>query len=170
MEKCASHNRLFAVQRLVFLTMEHQNKRALTQAIRPQEQDPYIASLSTIGMRIRKAVAEGYSVQSPASYKADSAPAYAISFDVNGGLNNSSAMRIPLPEGMSQPPSLTSSGSTFQSGLNVSEWGQPVNVVSIPSIMGTKRRYDQDESITIEQPSLEEYNARYGRLSFNEDF
>lgn len=150
--------------------MEHQNKRSLTHAIRPQEQDPDIAALSTIGMRIRKAVAEGYSVQSPASYRADSAPAYSISFDVNRGMNNTPAMRIPLPEGMSQPPSLSSAGSTFQSGLNVSEWGQQVNVVTIPSIMSTKRRYDQDETILIEQPSLEEYNARYGRLSFNEDF
>lgn len=150
--------------------MEHKNKRSLTQAIRPQLQDPDAVALSTIGMRIRKAVAEGYSVQSPASYRPDSVPSYAISFDVERGMSNSASMRIPLPEGMSQPPSLSNTGSTFQSGLNVSEWGQQVNVMTIPSIMGTKRRFDQEENISIQQPSLEEYNARYGRLSFNEDF
>lgn len=150
--------------------MEHPNKKSLTRAIPAQEQDPDIAALSTVGMRIRKAVAEGYSVQSPASYNPHSAPAYSITFDVNGGMRNTASMRIPLPEGMSQPPALSNSGSTFQSGLNVSEWGQQMNVTTIPSVMGTKRRFNQDEDITIQQPSLEEYNSRYGRLSFNEDF
>lgn len=106
--------------------MEQPAKRAATHPFQPQPQheNPDIASLATLGMRIRKVVADGYSVSHEASYK--------------HGLSTPqrSFTRVPLPGNIDTPPALTKEGSTFQSGSNVSEWGAPSMPVKTMPLQG----------------------------------
>lgn len=148
--------------------MESPHKKLLSQPIQPQYQSPEVAHLSTLGMRIRKAVAEGYKVNSPNSYNSQ----YIGSRLSAQQPEPATFERVPLPSNISQPPSLTSAGSTFQSGLNVSEWGAPsMNVTTIPlfQLSGNKRRFEEDEP-EVRHVSFEEYSARHGQLQFDEDF
>lgn len=146
-----------------------QHKKLLSQPIQPQYQSPEVASLATLGMRIRKAVSEGYKVDSPNSYNSQyigtRLPPQQQQQDPQ------SFQRVPLPSNISQPPALTNAGSTFQSGLNVSEWGAPsMNFTTIPlQLSGNKRKFLEDEP---EVPALlfEGYSARHGQLQFDEDF
>lgn len=139
-----------------------QTKRVLHQPLTPQHTDPTIASLATLGMRIRKSVADGYQVAPEQQYHGHQSP--------YGTSNYTSFARTPLPSHMDQPPALSSGGSTFQSGLNVSEWGQSlsewgsVNVTTLPT--GTKRGRDGD---VVVRPTYDEFVAQ-GGLRFDEDF
>lgn len=152
--------------------MESQkHKRLLSHAIEPQHQSPEVASLSTLGMRIRKAVAEGYKVDSPNSYNSQHI-GNQISSVQNLQHARSPFERVPLPANMGQPPALTSAGSTFQSGLNVSEWGaSSMNVVTIPLLgpASNKRKFEDNEP-QVRHPTFEEYSHRHGQLQFDEDF
>lgn len=135
--------------------------------------DAEIASLATLGMRIRKAVSDGYSVKSPESYDSQ--------FFLDSGPSpmeaTSSFQRVPFPEGMSMPPALTSAGSTFQSGLSVSSWGSPStsNMMTLPS-SGVKRRLDGLEDWFPQScppkslPSYDEFCVTDGQLRFDEEF
>ncbi|QWW21762.1 hypothetical protein CA7LBN_000508 [Candidozyma auris] len=129
--------------------MEQPAKRAATHPFQPQPQheNPDIASLATLGMRIRKVVADGYS---------------------------RSFTRVPLPGNIDTPPALTKEGSTFQSGSNVSEWGAPSMPVKTMPLQGNgfKRGFDEDEprQCGMNKPSLEQYNESYGQLRFDEEF
>lgn len=146
--------------------MEHPSKRAATHAFQPmpQNENPDIAALATIGMRIRKSVADGYSVTHEASY--------------NHGLPQISSQRsfnrVPLPGHMDQPPALNNQGSTFQSGSNVSEWGMPSMPLQTMPLQGngSKRGFEEDipRQFGMDKPSLEYYNGAYGELKFDEDF
>ncbi|QRG36980.1 hypothetical protein FDK38_001345 [Candidozyma auris] len=144
--------------------MEQPAKRAATHPFQPQPQheNPDIASLATLGMRIRKVVADGYSVSHEASYK--------------HGLSTPqrSFTRVPLPGNIDTPPALTKEGSTFQSGSNVSEWGVPSMPVKTMPLQGNgfKRGFDEDEprQCGLNKPSLEQYNESYGQLRFDEEF
>lgn len=95
-----------------------------------------------MGMRIRKAVSDGYST----------APFAA------------SATRAPLPAHLSQPPLLVFGGS---SGSLMSEWEE--QAPSQPHVevihLGTAKR-PRDEAAL----SLDDYQQRYGQLSFSEEF
>lgn len=141
-------------------------KRVLRKEIEPQHENPDVARLATIGMRIRKSVSDGYSIAHEASYKRD------YEFQPK---SQQSFMRVPLPGNVDAPPSLTNQGSTFQSGLNVSEWGapsMPLNVLP-PNASGLKRRFDdyEDESsysLKDQGPSLEQYVQTYGELKFDD--
>lgn len=143
-----------------------QHKRRLNLPIAPQHENPDIASLATLGMRIRKSVADGYSINSatrtfpnaqteqPVPIFRGSKPAFA---------------RVPFPG--EAPPSLTSAGSTFQSGLNVSEWGAPAMPMhALQENAGTKRRLDDDLEPAIHNPTVEQYHPQNGKLSFDVDF
>lgn len=118
-------------------------------------------------MRIRKSVADGYSVQTRASYDSHYN-------QQNFGVlpqGQQSFSRVPLPAHMDQPPPLSSVGSTFQSGLNVSSWGSTLgtsNVMTLPTGQGSKRRLEEDEPV-IAQPRFEEF-IQQGELRFDEDF
>ena len=96
-----------------------QTKRQMYQPLTPQNTNPDIAALSTIGMRIRKSIMDGHPGNSQYSYNPQ--------FGTQSASSQPTPLyqRTPLPSHMSQPPSLTNEGSTFQSGLNVSEWGCP---------------------------------------------
>lgn len=137
------------------------SKRQMNTAIQPQAENPDVAALSTIGMRIRKAVADGYN-----------------NGNTSNGLNNPyNVQRVPLPSHLSQPPSLTNHGSTIDSCSNVSEWEsryQNNKIVTIPqsnfdSTNKLKRNYD-DIDDSHQAADLSDYRAKYGQLSFNEDF
>ncbi|OBA22305.1 hypothetical protein METBIDRAFT_31224 [Metschnikowia bicuspidata var. bicuspidata NRRL YB-4993] len=160
-------------------------KRQMHQAPTPENADPYAASLMTLGMRIRKAVADGHPGNRQYSYK----PQFGGESVESQPRNQPE--RTPLPAHLSQPPALTSDGSTFQSGLNVCEWGAPsVNVQTLP-LMGTKRKHDEEPDETecshFEQHgghhgyhagsarvssfgSWEEFSQKNGALHFDEDF
>ena len=145
--------------------MEQPTKRTQMHSFQPQHENPDIASLATIGMRIRKSVADGYSVSHDASY--------------NHGLpqtpqSQRSFNRVPLPSNIDMPPALTNQGSTFQSGSNVSEWGMPSMPVQTMPLQGngSKRGFEEDEprQFGMDKPSLEAYNNAYGQLRFDEEF
>lgn len=118
----------------------------MTHTSQPQHGSEYEQALSTLGMRIRKLVADGYMV-----------PKQQIS----------APQRQPLPDHISQPPSLTNQYSTFESGSNLSEWqNRPVRVHTLGSETPTKRKLHDDES-----EGYNEYvHPQYGSLSFNEEF
>ena len=139
--------------------------------IPPEKQNPDIASLATLGMRIRKAVSDGYTLTANVSLSYDS--------QYFNRSTKQSIERVALPTGMSAPPALTAGGSTFQSGLNVSEWGAPsMKLSSLPFASGTKRRHEDDlqhenafvQPPTVQFPTHEKFCAGNGKFSFNQDF
>lgn len=153
----------------------------MNQASQPQQyQNPDIASLSTLGMRIRKAVADGYALSESSHLSYD--PQFFTRPKPSESANRMSFERVNLPNGMDAPPALCNVGSTFQSGLNVSEWGSSssMNMSTLPYSSGTKRRFDDSAEIlgkfnmqppaVVNFPSYEEFSAVNGQLSFNEDF
>lgn len=153
-------------------------KRQMNHASQPQQQNPDIASLATLGMRIRKAVADGYALSDSAHLSYD--PQF---FTRPAEIQNKMSFeRVSLPNGMDAPPALCNVGSTFQSGLNVSEWGNnpSMNMSTLPYSSGTKRRFDDNADMfgkfnmqppaVVNFPSYEEFRAGNGQLSFNEEF
>lgn len=156
-------------------------KRSLYHEIQPQHENPDIARLATIGMRIRKSVADGYSVAHEASYNRDflQEQQQQQEFSLQQSQQQQlSFARVPLPGYVDGPPSLSNQGSTFQSGLNVSEWGvpqMPLNVLP-PNGGGMKRRHDDElEGHFGNKPleevghaSLEQYVQTYGQLKFDD--
>lgn len=154
--------------------MEQPTKRQMQHGSQPEHLNPDVASLATLGMRIRKAVADGYALRENANLSYD--PQY-FTRQLYGRL---AIERVPLPQGVSTPPALTNDGSTFQSGLNVSEWGMPTNITTLPGSYGTKRRHDDglgdfekssfQPPLVVQLPTYEEFRASNGQLSFNEEF
>lgn len=154
-----------------------QHKRMLNHAIPGQHANPDIASLATLGMRIRKSVADGYSTSSAPSYRSDAFFTHNTTPEVPQNMPEFSKprptfSRVPMANNM-QPPSLTNEGSTFQSGLNVGQWGAapPMPMHTLAGNPGVKRRYDDEEMDTEEpvfRPILEPYSN--GDLRFDEDF
>lgn len=134
-----------------FAAMEH--KRQLQHPIQPLTHSPDVEALATIGMRIRKSVADGYN-------RGSGVP----------------VSRTPLPAHMSQPPALTNIGSTVDLGSNLLLWeGFSLPPVVIPQAASTKRKLDDyddgyGENDDDRPLSLEDYTARHGGLSFNENF
>lgn len=130
------------------------NKRQMNTGISlysTQDYDPDLAKLSTIGMRIRKAVQDGYSVKNSYQYDRNYLQQQYQQFD-----------RSPLPNGMDQPPSLSNSGSTFQSNGSSYDWNTS-NLVTLEQPCN-KRKYEE------ELPNLDDYRNKYGDLKFNEEF
>ncbi|CUM65096.1 uncharacterized protein PRCAT00002721001 [Priceomyces carsonii] len=125
-------------------------KRQMSQGVTHEDPNPDIRALATVGMRIRKAVAEGYSVPS--------------------NVLNNSFLRVPLPSNLTKPPGLTSSGSTFDSGSNLAEWNEklstPLQTIDVPST-GNKRKLDE---MALSDVNLNQYQEKYGALKFNEEF
>lgn len=116
-----------------------------------QPQDPAIASLATIGMRIRKAVSEGYNVPDPNQFSGN-------------------YRRVPLPLNIAAPPSLTNEGSTLGSTSSLEEWDsyykiQNAPLQTVPEFQsnGTKRKFDESNDVSM-------FQAKYGDLKFNEEF
>lgn len=139
--------------------MENPSKRTMFHAAPQQVADPHIASLATLGMRIRQSVAQGYKVNPAASYNSQyfqepAAPQF---------------VRVALPDHMAAPPALTSDGSTFQLGLSVSEWGAPVTPVTTLPVQGVKRGYDA-EPVKPVLPTYDEFCLTNGQLVFDDDF
>lgn len=135
---------------IIHLLMEPQYKRQLSHQIAPQQENADIASLSVIGMRIRKAVAEGYKTGNLSS-----APPPSFS-------------RVPLPQNLEQPPALVSLGSTFQSGSNLSDYGSfSVPSTTLPTF-SNKRRLDDEEPQV--RSAYEEFCEQNGQLRFDEEF
>lgn len=131
------------------------NKRQMNTAINPyssHEYDPDLAKLTTIGMRIRKAVQDGYSLPSDYQYDRNYLQQQYQEFN-----------RSPLPNGLSQPPSLSSGGSTFESNSSSYHWNSHREI--LPEVhQNNKRKYEQD------LPELDEYKNKYGDLKFDEKF
>lgn len=152
-------------------------KRHMNRASPTQVQNPDIASLATLGMRIRKSIADGYALTQNAELSYD--PQYFSRLETP---KRPAFERVQLPNGMDAPPALCNSGSTFQSGLNVSQWGNdmPVNFSTLGYQSGTKRsledsregfeKIDYQPPSVMSLPSYDEFRATNGQLSFNEDF
>lgn len=104
-------------------------------------------------------------MESPNSYNSQ----YNSQNTQNTHIQPSAFQRVPLPDNLSQPPSLTSAGSTFQSNLEL--WAAPqMNITTLPLFdQGNKRKFEEEDP-AMGQPSFEEYSARHGRLQFDEDF
>ncbi|CAK9441115.1 uncharacterized protein LODBEIA_P49840 [Lodderomyces beijingensis] len=111
--------------------------------------------LAAVAMRIRKAVSEGYNTG-----------------DGNFGGNY---QRVPLPNHLSQPPSLSSSQST-RTVSNLEEWDSYYRIENAPiwtldghgkETSHLKRRYEDSPG---GQPEIAQYQAKYGELHFNEEF
>ncbi|KAK6456631.1 uncharacterized protein RJT20DRAFT_126569 [Scheffersomyces xylosifermentans] len=154
--------------------MTDTHKRQMNQASVPQNENADIAKLSTIGMRIRKAVADGYQVtegnnnyDGTTSY---SSPNYGNTFE---------SRRVPFPSHLEHPPSLTNVGSTYQSGgSSMAEWDSryqvnnaPLQTLSEPGKL--KRKFNDDYEEQASAPTvvdLNAYQSKYGQLSFTEEF
>lgn len=130
--------------------MEPQYKRQLSHQITPQPENTDVASLSVLGMRIRKAVAEGYKTGNLSS-----APPPPFS-------------RVPLPENMERPPALVNLGSTFQSGSNLSDYGSfAVPSTTLPTFSNKRRLEEEEPQVSS---AYEEFCEQNGQLRFDEDF
>ncbi|KAG7665560.1 DIF1 [[Candida] subhashii] len=118
-----------------------------------QQQNPDIAKLATIGMRIRKAVSEGYNVPDSSQFSGN-------------------FRRVPLPNNISAPPSLTNDGSTVGSTSSLEEWDSYYKINNAPLQTlpefngGIKRKFD--DSMDAKDVSI--FQAKYGDLKFNEEF
>lgn len=153
-------------------------KRHMQNSMLPQQQRPEKASLATLGMRIRKSVAEGYSLGGThLSYD----PKFFDRQSIPEPQSRPCFERVTLPNGMGAPPLLCNDGSTFQSSLNVAEWASPsVNISVLPFSSGTKRKREDDMDAEsklnfqvpclVHFPSYDEFRAGNGQLSFNEEF
>lgn len=123
------------------------------QASRAPGRTEYDDALATMGMRIRKAVAEGYNVPS------------------DNGSHNKQYNRQPLPSHIDQPPALTNQYSTMDStcsSSNLSEWQQQqyhqpqlVTIDQGPGPQSNKRKFVDDE---------EYVHPQYGALNLDENF
>ncbi|KAI0463870.1 hypothetical protein LJB42_002878 [Komagataella kurtzmanii] len=119
----------------------------------PKRQDESTEALQTVGMRIRKAVADGYQVPPPEPVTTPFGP-----------------RRTALPDHLQEPPSLLYGGSTASS---LSEWQNDVNLTN-------KRKFeDYDDSKDFQGPDsdfltknrdLQGFQQVYGTLRFDEDF
>lgn len=141
----------------------------MQHAIAAENDNPDIAKLATIGMRIRQAVSQGYQTSSNV-------------YDGTASYNNANnfsqydSRRVPLPGNLQQPPSLTNMGSTYQSsaGSSLAEWDSKYDIQNAPlqtlerDSSKLKRKHD-DENVQIHS-NLSEYENKYGSLSFNETF
>lgn len=136
-------------------------KRVSTPQSRAPPRTEYDDILSTMGMKIRKAVSEGYSVPNS-----------------NNGLRGSSPFNRPsLPDHMDKPPSLTDRYSTLDSSSsNLSAWEQrPVQLTTISTPQETNKRkfVDEDNDFGGQgqgQGHGEYFHPQYGQLKFNEEF
>jgi hypothetical protein len=139
----------------------------------PQVVDPTNARLQTIGMRIRQSVSNGYKLPESSG----SAPAYMNNYEQQQALN--SARRVPLPSHLQRdgPPALDYNGSTASSLVG---WEEEIDRPSFATNMqalngwsdsfnGIKRQAADMEKEDKEM-HLSDFQARYGPLSFNEDF
>ncbi|ODV77703.1 uncharacterized protein CANTADRAFT_7206 [Suhomyces tanzawaensis NRRL Y-17324] len=146
------------------MTMSQPNtKRQMNRGVQPQHVDPEISALSTIGMRIRKAVAEGYSLPNHEQYSYSNGP--------------SQFQRVPLPANMSQPPSLTNMGSTVESsGSRLGEWDSRFDIHNAPvqtlpnfEVSHKRKHAETDDGFGGAVPDLGTFRLKYGDLSFNEE-
>lgn len=123
----------------------------------PPVRDATSEELAMLGMRIRKAVSEGYRTGNEYT---------GHNYGLDGHLQ--SYERVPLPSHISQPPSLMGAGSTVDSSSSLSEWGTKFEALQpklqvIGEVENRKRKPE-------EAPDLGTYQQRYGELAFNEDF
>lgn len=131
-------------------------KRSMTQPVAVSN-DNISEQLATIGMRIRKSVADGYNVPTNVNDGSDT-----YSYNNNGNIR-----RQPLPSHVSQPPSLSNQFSTFDSGSNLSEWerNHQLHTPAIQSLLtpsNNKRKFDSEQEDYV--------HPTYGSLKFNEEF
>ncbi|CCE82863.1 Piso0_002615 [Millerozyma farinosa CBS 7064] len=170
----------------------NQHKRQMSEPVKPGSSDPYIASLATVGMRVRKAVAEGYNVPDRDRYDISGFSQNGMDYARNdvgqhtAEENNSTGFRVPqrvpLPAHMDGPPGLSDSLSTAESSSNLSDWEANYRERSIASHMqrlsphagaGGKRKFEdveQHDGLGTQAPILNDYRAKYGNLRFDEDF
>ena len=168
-------------------------KRAANKGIEPQHENSDIASLSTLGMRIRKSVADGYNVPSNKynGYNAYDRMGYTShgeygrvepkAIGIFGGNQDGSNIdyepaRVPLPTHMSQPPALTNAGSTIGTCSNLSEWennyashAPPISTLGVFD-QGTKgkRKFDDIDEDAVTYGSGA--SAGYGAISGNTNY
>lgn len=138
-----------------------------------QTTDPTIAKLQTIGMRIRQSVSNGYKLPEYSG----SAPAYMNDYEQQQMLNSN--RRVPLPNHLQRdgPPALDYNGSTASS---LSFWEEEINRLRFATNMQTLDEWSEGfngmkrPAAFMEKEDREmqvsDYQARYGPLSFNEDF
>lgn len=156
-------------------------------------------SLATIGMKIRKSVADGYNVPGNryngyASYNATGndysgeMQSSAASVDESNFGKNSGFSRVTLPAHLNGPPALDNSSSTIGTSSNLEEWNHHnklnMPVSTLENAYGTthgfgKRKfsdYDANSDLTPvdivppAQRDTEYYRQKYGDLNFDEDF
>lgn len=136
----------------ITLSSSMDTKRRTRQ--QPPVRDSQTELLAMLGMRIRKAVSDGYSTGDHYDGLTHTAPA------------SQGFSRMPLPAHMDQPPSLMGAGSTMDSSSSLSGWenriyAQPLQVID--NVSHGKRKAE-------ETPDLGTYRQRYGELAFDEEF
>lgn len=145
-------------------------KRVATTSIPPDHRSEQDNALASIGMRIRKAVAEGYNTGNQFQ-GFNQANTFTYNSNINyqdpNPVTNPSTRRMPLPNHIEQPPSLTNRFSTFESSSSISDWQQrQTPVMTLPT--SNKRKLDRDDD---EFADIEVHNeVNHGTLKFNEDF
>ncbi|ODV84324.1 hypothetical protein CANARDRAFT_29205, partial [[Candida] arabinofermentans NRRL YB-2248] len=157
-----------------------------------QNVDPVTERLQTLGMRIRKSVADGYMLPSsePIQSQFYQQPHH-TSTHPTSYLNDyqqqhfSNIKRTPLPSHLqNQPPPLLYNGSTASS---LAGWEDDINSYSRPlqtfqndiSNASTMKRRREDDEISYQSKvdtdtskvrEYDDYVSQYGPLSFKEDF
>ena len=174
-------------------------KRHMTQQPQRHLVDENTEALATIGMKIRKSVADGYNVPGNryngyTSYTARNEETAGnlqtprTGIDGINGNKTAAFARVPFPEHLNGPPGLDNSSSTMGTSSNMEEWNHnskltaPVstleNAHSISQPLGKRKLSDYEASselptIDIASPAqkdTEYYRQKYGDLHFDEDF
>lgn len=138
-------------------------KRQMNRPV-PASKSPEEEALSSIGMRVRKAVAEGYNVGQSPEPQYSNVPAYSnipanLPHNQAEVVNKSSHpqyRRMPLPGHIDEPPMLSNQFSTMDSTMslsNLSGWNGQTIGQGFDG--GNKRKYDDIE---------------YGDLRLDEEF
>ncbi|EGW30661.1 uncharacterized protein SPAPADRAFT_62530 [Spathaspora passalidarum NRRL Y-27907] len=137
------------------MSSQQRIKRQMNHSVASTQQpsNPDVAALQFIGMRIRKAVADGYQVTQ------EQQPQQTQQF-----------ARPSLPAHLDAPPSLINGGSTAGSTSSMEEFDSYYKINNAPVMINTtyyenkyKRSFDAVDEVEI-------YHQKYGDLKFNEEF
>lgn len=174
-------------------------KRHMTQQPQGRFVDENTEALATIGMKIRKSIADGYNVPGNryngyASYNAmgEANPCQMQNSDAGTDISTENTptgfARVPLPAHLNGPPGLDNSSSTMGTSSNLEEWNHTSKltapVSTLENAYGTsqpfgKRKFSDYEAssdlpaidiASSAQKDTEHYRQKYGDLHFDEDF
>lgn len=149
------------------------NYNGITQTV---PLDPTTVELQSIGMRIRKAVADGYSTPKSNGYSTDFQQQY-IQQQQQQHQQSSAPQRVPLPSHISQPPGLSYGSSSTLDGESFDLRFLLLTQQPQQNFANKKRQRDDDDGLAEHNPQInnkdvpvEYFEHKYGSLSFNEEF